>query len=474
MFRRAAEARKGAASLDLFATTSGLRRLLDGQAGAAGTAGRLLLSPRLEGVSAQVSAEEEGLRATAHVLRVPGGPRAAAFAPTLADRVPRDAAGFLAVPGLDAFAQIAERAGGASVLAGLEDALPAAAGLELADLIAPLDGEAALTVTAGEAAPVFTLAARTRDRASTRESLARLQAPVSERLGAGAFTQKELRGTDAFTLSVTPELEPSYAVSKDALVASTASSGLEQLGRARSPVTGASVLKDLMPEEGQKVEALGFLDPRQLLALGERTGLKALSSPAARDDLGRIRAAAHPGMGTRNALVSLGGRRTLEIIAPDPAQTAFNFQIDVRTLPDPRLVTWAAATTRSSVVSTARSAGLSVSGPRDGSRVRPDGTTLRWRSAGVVTDFGWERSIPCRSSSSGRRFGASGRRFADRCRLTAFEVRHPDPNAFVACSRLSRSTPRSHPRRRPASARCSRRRRARSASIPEATHSSPC
>ena len=114
--------------------------------------------------------------------------------------------------------------------------------------------------------------------------------PASEQLGAGPFTQKELHGTDAFTLSVTPELEPSYAVSKDTLVASTASSGLEQLGRARSPVTGASVLKDLMPEEGQKVEALGFLDPRQLLALGERTGLKALSSPAARDDLGRIRA----------------------------------------------------------------------------------------------------------------------------------------------------------------------------------------
>ena len=55
--------------------------------------------------------------------------------------------------------------------------------------------------------------------------------------------------------------------------------------------TGASVLDDMVPEGGGKVEALGFLDSRQLLALGERTGLRALSSPAARDDLGRIRAA---------------------------------------------------------------------------------------------------------------------------------------------------------------------------------------
>ena len=80
----------------------------------------------------------------------------------------------------------------------------------------------------------------------------------------------------------------------------------------------------------------------------------------------------HPGMGTCNALVSLGGRQYLEIIAPDPAQSAFNFQIDVRTLPGPRLVTWAAsAPALDTMVSAAGSAGLTVFGPRDGSRVRP-------------------------------------------------------------------------------------------------------
>ncbi|MFL5890677.1 MAG: hypothetical protein ACJ76M_16540, partial [Solirubrobacteraceae bacterium] len=98
----------------------------------------------------------------------------------------------------------------------------------------------------------------------------------------------ELRGADAFSLQVTPELEPSYAVSKGAVVASTASSGLEQLRPARSPATASPALEELVPEEGAKVEALVFLDPRQLLTLGERTGLSALSSPAARDDLGRM------------------------------------------------------------------------------------------------------------------------------------------------------------------------------------------
>jgi len=136
----------------------------------------------------------------------------------------------------------------------------------------------------------------------------------------------------------------------------------------------------------------------------------------------------HPGMGTRNALVSLGGRQYLEIIAPDPMQTAFNFQIDLRTLPEPRLVTWAAAAPAlDAVVATARSAGLSVFGPRDGSRVRPDGTTLRWRSAGVLTDFrtGTVDPVPFFIEWA----AGSAHPAADSpagCRLTAFELRHPD------------------------------------------------
>ena len=137
----------------------------------------------------------------------------------------------------------------------------------------------------------FTLTARTRDEAATREALARLQGPVAQRLaGASPFTQRDAGRTDTFSLPVTPQLEPSYAVTGGALVASTARSGLAQLQPAKGPVTGASALGQLSVEEGAKVEALGFLDPRQLLALGERTGLEAFGSPAVRDDLGRIRA----------------------------------------------------------------------------------------------------------------------------------------------------------------------------------------
>jgi hypothetical protein len=96
----------------------------------------------------------------------------------------------------------------------------------------------------------------------------------------------------------------------------------------------------------------------------------------------------HPGVGTRNALLSLGGRRYLEIVAPDPAQAAYNARTDVRTLVEPRLIGWAAATSDiEGLAKTARDGGQQVFGPRDGARARPDGTMIRWKTLGIVTDL---------------------------------------------------------------------------------------
>jgi hypothetical protein len=105
----------------------------------------------------------------------------------------------------------------------------------------------------------------------------------------------------------------------------------------------------------------------------ERTGVRAAAGGS------------HPGRGTRNALVSLGKRHYLEIIAPDPAQSSFNFQIDVRPLEQPKLITWAASTTDIEYVAkSARDAGLKVFGPIDGSRQTPAGGLLKWKTLGVT------------------------------------------------------------------------------------------
>src|SRR5271156_6246426 len=50
----------------------------------------------------------------------------------------------------------------------------------------------------------------------------------------------------------------------------------------------------------------------------------------------------HPGRGTRNALLSLGEKHYLEIIAPDPEQPNAPDHYGLQKLTEPRLVAWAA------------------------------------------------------------------------------------------------------------------------------------
>jgi Glyoxalase-like domain len=141
----------------------------------------------------------------------------------------------------------------------------------------------------------------------------------------------------------------------------------------------------------------------------------------------------HPGAGTRNALISLGGRQYLEIIAPDPVQPSYNFHIDVRTLSEPRLITWAAVTTDvNAIAKEAREAGHQIFGPRDGSRARPDGKVLKWKTVGVVNKFGlggvepipffieWAADSlhPSQDSPKG-------------CALQSFEIEHPNPGDVI-------------------------------------------
>jgi hypothetical protein len=101
----------------------------------------------------------------------------------------------------------------------------------------------------------------------------------------------------------------------------------------------------------------------------------------------------HPGRGTRNALLALGPRRYMEIIAPDPAQLssashAESMGDQLKALTEPRLIGWAVHTMNlMEVVKKAAAAGIAIQNPREGSRARPDGKVLRWKSAALKTDF---------------------------------------------------------------------------------------
>lgn len=141
----------------------------------------------------------------------------------------------------------------------------------------------------------------------------------------------------------------------------------------------------------------------------------------------------HPGRGTCNALLSLGDRRYLEIIAPDPAQNqvpefAMPLLRLLKSLDTPRLVGWAAHPGDiAALAGKLRELGIAFDGPRNGSRARPDGRMLKWKTINLADDrqgtlpffIEWDADSPHPSSDT-----PTG------CRLQSFELADPDPQAL--------------------------------------------
>jgi len=97
----------------------------------------------------------------------------------------------------------------------------------------------------------------------------------------------------------------------------------------------------------------------------------------------------HPGRGTQNALLSLGGQRYFEIIAPDPKQTVEPQYVQLLHMREPHLLGWAAHTNDiATVAKKISAAGIKFQGPAEGSRARPDGKVLHWKSLRLEDDRG--------------------------------------------------------------------------------------
>jgi len=95
----------------------------------------------------------------------------------------------------------------------------------------------------------------------------------------------------------------------------------------------------------------------------------------------------HPGRGTRNALLSLGERGYLEIMAPDPAQKLTPQIPRLRELKEPHIVSWAVHPANvNQLVARLREAGVAFKDPQPGSRQRPDGKLLHWKSLALNDD----------------------------------------------------------------------------------------
>jgi len=145
----------------------------------------------------------------------------------------------------------------------------------------------------------------------------------------------------------------------------------------------------------------------------------------------------HPGRGTRNALLSLAERsreelaprRYLEIIAPDPEQSSVPDRLGLKKLTEPRLVGWAAHPGNlDEFAARLRAAHIAFDGPLAGSRKRPDGRLLQWRTLNLRDDRGgllpffieWSADTTHPSIDAPRG-----------CHLERFELLSPDASALA-------------------------------------------
>ena len=133
----------------------------------------------------------------------------------------------------------------------------------------------------------------------------------------------------------------------------------------------------------------------------------------------------HPGRGTQNALLSLGEKHYLEIIALDPLQSDAPDHYGVAKLIWPRLVGWAAHPgDLNSFATRLREADIAFDGPNPGSRKRPDGRLLQWKTLNLKDDHSgllpffieWSADTihPSADSPTG-------------CRIVRFEIATPEP-----------------------------------------------
>jgi hypothetical protein len=133
----------------------------------------------------------------------------------------------------------------------------------------------------------------------------------------------------------------------------------------------------------------------------------------------------HLGLGTRNALLSLGNGAYLEIAAPDPQQTVERgtLPFDLDQLEHPRIVGWVARCEQiGRTLEQARASGCDFGEPTAGSRQTPEGSFLHWQATGETIGAGvvpflieWgEGRHPSRAAPSG----------AD---LLSFHLEHPVP-----------------------------------------------
>ena len=133
----------------------------------------------------------------------------------------------------------------------------------------------------------------------------------------------------------------------------------------------------------------------------------------------------HTGKGTRNALLSLGPDTYIEILGPDPAQSAEELALAAERIPElNRIVTWAAkCDDLEAALQTASEGKLDLGHVEPMSRALPSGGQLAWRlTRGASPGDGL---VPFLIDWGDSQHPAPGA--PQGCSLRFFRAEHPDP-----------------------------------------------
>jgi hypothetical protein len=206
---------------------------------------------------------------------------------------------------------------------------------------------------------------------------------------------------------------------RSSLCAALAVACLACAGAGRPPAKERSIMDSTRTGDLSQVDhvILGIDDLQKGIAeLERRTGVRAVFGGA------------HPGRGTQNALLSLGGNHYLEILAPNPEEKGNPEAEELHGLTALTPIGWAVHTSDiAALQKILTSHGVQTGEIRPGARNRPDGTRLAWKTLDYTSPSSpllpffieWDPASahPSTTSPAG-------------CRLTGFFLEDPTPAAL--------------------------------------------
>jgi hypothetical protein len=296
VYQRAASSEPAGRVLDAYASLAGVRRLLTPQGGVIGAVGDLLYQPALQGVALSLTpaaGRAGGVRVQVHSALDPtlshlSTPATAAFTPTLQNVMPIGSILMLDVTGLERVAPQVLNAGSAAGVAGgigpllsrLGGAL-SSEGVNVHDITSIFDGETAVAIVPHAQSPTLVIVAKTANETQARTVLAQLEIPLAQLFkpptsGPGKvpeFNDRSVAGITDHQLALANGLELDYAVFRGLVVISTSLEGVTAVAQRAHALAQDPAFEFALGSRPKHVTSLVYLNFRQLLALGEQTGL---------------------------------------------------------------------------------------------------------------------------------------------------------------------------------------------------------